>query len=148
MCVVYGAHVEVKSSEREKAKPAELIRTIEEVYPKTGCPRPSLSVGQIGQIDNRQRGRDCHTLKYFQWMLTGRLPRDVFKARPVGRRLRGRPRTRWRDYISTLAWERLGISPSELVNVAREREVMGQLLELGPPATRPRISGSDDEDKN
>ena len=50
-------------------------------------------------------------------------------------------RTRWRDYISTLAWERLGIPPSELVNVAREGEVWGPLLELPPPATRPRISG-------
>ncbi|CAB1457291.1 unnamed protein product [Pleuronectes platessa] len=55
-------------------------------------------------------------------MPTGRLPWEVFQARPVGRRPRGRPRTRWRDYISTLAWERLGIPPSELVNVARERE--------------------------
>ncbi|KAK0140494.1 putative uncharacterized transposon-derived protein F52C9.6 [Merluccius polli] len=58
-------------------------------------------------------------------------------ARPVGRRPRGRPRTRWRDYISTLAWERLGIPPSELVNVAREREVWGPLLELLPPRPDP-----------
>ncbi|CAL8276249.1 unnamed protein product [Arctogadus glacialis] len=65
-------------------------------------------------------------------MPNGRLPWEVFQARPVGRRPRGRPRTRWRDYISTLAWERLGISPSELVNVAREREVWGPLLELLP----------------
>ncbi|CAB1450707.1 unnamed protein product [Pleuronectes platessa] len=49
----------------------------------------------------------------------------------------GRPRTRWRDYISTLAWERLGIPPSELVNVAREREVWGPLLELLPPRPDP-----------
>ncbi|XP_053479122.1 hydrocephalus-inducing protein-like [Ictalurus furcatus] len=46
---------------------------------------------------------------------------------------RGRPRTRWRYYISTLAWERLGIPQSELVNVAREREVWGPLLEMPPP---------------
>ena len=49
----------------------------------------------------------------------------------------GRPRTRWRDYISTLAWERLGIPQSELVNVAREREVWGPLLELLPPRPDP-----------
>ena len=55
----------------------------------------------------------------------------------LGRRPRGRPRTRWRDYISTLAWERLGIPPSELVNVAREREVWGPLLELLPPRPDP-----------
>ena len=44
-------------------------------------------------------------------MPPGRIPREVFQARPAGRRPRGRPRTRWRDYISTLAWERLGIPP-------------------------------------
>ena len=64
-------------------------------------------------------------------------PWEVFQARPVGRRPRVRPRTRWRDYISTLAWERLGIPPSELVNVAREREVWGPLLELLPPRPDP-----------
>ena len=40
---------------------------------------------------------------------------------------------RWRDYISTLAWECLGIPQSELVNVAGEREAWGPLLELLPP---------------
>ena len=55
----------------------------------------------------------------------------------LGRRPRGRPRTRWRDSISTLAWERLGIPPSELVNVAREREVWSPLLELLPPRPDP-----------
>ena len=63
-------------------------------------------------------------------MPPGRLPWQVFQARPAGRRPRGRPRTRWRDYISTLAWERLGIPQSELVKVAREREVWGPMLEL------------------
>ncbi|KAI3372494.1 hypothetical protein L3Q82_022695 [Scortum barcoo] len=42
-------------------------------------------------------------------MPPGRLPREVFQACPTGRRPRGRPRTRWRDYVSRLAWERLGI---------------------------------------
>jgi len=53
----------------------------------------------------------------------GRLPLEVFQAPPTGRRPRGRPRTRWRDYISQLAWERLGIPQNELENVAGEREV-------------------------
>ncbi|KAI3376782.1 hypothetical protein L3Q82_000381 [Scortum barcoo] len=44
-------------------------------------------------------------------MPPGRLPREVFQAYPTGRRLLGRPRTRWRDYVSQLAWERLGGSP-------------------------------------
>ncbi|KAK7886862.1 hypothetical protein WMY93_026483 [Mugilogobius chulae] len=42
-------------------------------------------------------------------MPPGRLPGEVFRACPTGRRPRGRPRTRWRDYVSRLAWERLGI---------------------------------------
>ncbi|KAK5925540.1 hypothetical protein CgunFtcFv8_018055 [Champsocephalus gunnari] len=66
-------------------------------------------------------------------MPPGRLPREVFQAHPAGRRPRGRPRTRWRDYISSLAWERLGIPQSELVDVAREKKVWGSLLELLPP---------------
>ena len=58
-------------------------------------------------------------------MPPGRLPREVFQARPAGKRPRGRPMTRWRDYISSLAWERLGIPLTELVDVARERKVWG-----------------------
>lgn len=53
------------------------------------------------------------------------LPGEVFQARPAGKRLWGRPRTRWRDYISTRAWERQSV----LVDGAREREVLGSLLE-------------------
>ena len=41
------------------------------------------------------------------------------------------------DYISTLAWERLGIPPSERVNGAREREDWDPLLELLPPRPHP-----------
>ncbi|KAI3365373.1 hypothetical protein L3Q82_010460 [Scortum barcoo] len=47
-------------------------------------------------------------------MPLGRLPREVFQACPTGRRPRGRPRTRWRDYVSRVAWERLGVPPEEL----------------------------------
>ena len=62
-----------------------------------------------------------------------RLPRKVLDARPTGRRPRGRPKTRWKDYISTLAEERLGIPPEEVDNVAQEREHWKSLLELLPP---------------
>uniref|UniRef100_A0A8C4TFR3 G-protein coupled receptors family 1 profile domain-containing protein n=1 Tax=Erpetoichthys calabaricus TaxID=27687 RepID=A0A8C4TFR3_ERPCA len=57
----------------------------------------------------------------------------VFRARLTGRRPRGRPRTRWRDYVSRLAWERLGILPEEIEEVAGEREVWASLLKLLPP---------------
>ena len=73
---------------------------------------------------------------------TRRPTRAVFQARPLGRRPRGRPRPRWIDYISTLALDRLGIPPSELVNLAQEREVWVPLLEMLPPDKR-----FDDEDK-
>ncbi|XP_061762964.1 retrovirus-related Pol polyprotein from type-2 retrotransposable element R2DM isoform X1 [Nerophis ophidion] len=62
-----------------------------------------------------------------------RLPREVFRARPTGRRPRGRPRTRWEDYVSRLAWERLGIPREELDEVTGEREVWASLLRLLPP---------------
>ncbi|PWA13830.1 hypothetical protein CCH79_00020495 [Gambusia affinis] len=42
-----------------------------------------------------------------------------------------------RDYVSRLAWERLGIPPEELVEVAGEREVWAALLKLLPPRPDP-----------
>ncbi|KAK3527587.1 hypothetical protein QTP86_026892, partial [Hemibagrus guttatus] len=56
-------------------------------------------------------------------MPPGCLPGEVFRACPTGKRPRGRPRTRWRDYVFRLAWERLGVPPEELEEVARESEV-------------------------
>ena len=66
-------------------------------------------------------------------MPPGRLPGEVFRARPTGRR----PRTRWRDYVSRLAWERLGVPLEELDEVAGEREVWASLLRLLPPRPDP-----------
>jgi len=34
---------------------------------------------------------------------------------PKGKHPRDRPRSRWRDYISDLAWSRLGVEPTELL---------------------------------
>ena len=70
-------------------------------------------------------------------MPPGRLPLEVFRARPTGRRPRGRPRTRWRDYISLLAWEHLGIPQEELESVAGEKEAWRALLDLLPPRPGP-----------
>ncbi|KAK3527330.1 hypothetical protein QTP86_020254 [Hemibagrus guttatus] len=55
-------------------------------------------------------------------MPPGRLPGEVFRACPTRKRPWGRPRTRWRDYVSRLTWERLGIPPEELEEVSGERE--------------------------
>uniref|UniRef100_A0A8C6NVN1 Uncharacterized protein n=1 Tax=Nothobranchius furzeri TaxID=105023 RepID=A0A8C6NVN1_NOTFU len=68
-------------------------------------------------------------------MPPGCLPGEVFWARATGRRPKGRPRTRWRDYVSHLARERLGIPPEELAQVAGEREVWASRLRLLPPRT-------------
>ncbi|TWW73380.1 hypothetical protein D4764_15G0007740 [Takifugu flavidus] len=56
-------------------------------------------------------------------MPPGRLPGEVFRACPSGRRPPGKPRTRWRDYVSRLFWVRLGIPPDELEEVAGERSL-------------------------
>ncbi|KAI3375665.1 hypothetical protein L3Q82_003973 [Scortum barcoo] len=66
-------------------------------------------------------------------MPPGCLPREVFQACPTGRRPWGRPRTRWRDYVSRLAWERLGVPLEELEEVSGVREVWASLLRLLPP---------------
>ncbi|KAK3518470.1 hypothetical protein QTP70_000905 [Hemibagrus guttatus] len=60
-------------------------------------------------------------------MPLGRLPGEAFRACPTGKSPRGRPRTRWRDYVFQLAWECLRVPPEELEEVAREREVTGSL---------------------
>lgn len=70
-------------------------------------------------------------------MPSGRLPWEVFRACPTGRRPRGRPRTRWRDYIIRLTWERLGVPSEELMEVAGERTVWASLLRLLPPRPGP-----------
>ncbi|KAI3359180.1 hypothetical protein L3Q82_002601 [Scortum barcoo] len=60
-------------------------------------------------------------------MPPGRLPREVFMACPTGRRPRGRPRTRWSDYVSQLAWERLGVPPEELEEVSGEQHMLRRI---------------------
>ncbi|KAK3561731.1 hypothetical protein QTP86_012984 [Hemibagrus guttatus] len=62
-------------------------------------------------------------LGHLFWMPLGLLPGEVFRACPTGKRPRGRPRTHWRDYVSRLAWERLGVPPEELEEVSGEREL-------------------------
>ncbi|TWW61049.1 hypothetical protein D4764_05G0011390 [Takifugu flavidus] len=70
-------------------------------------------------------------------MPPGCLPGEVFRACLSGRRPPGRPRTHWRDFVSRLVWECLGIPPDELEEVAGEREVWASLLRLLPPRPDP-----------
>ena len=68
-------------------------------------------------------------------MPPGRVPGEVFWARPTGRP-KGRPRTRWRDYVSLLAWERLGV-PGRAGGSGRRQGRLGFSAQAAAPATRP-----------
>ena len=61
-----------------------------------------------------------------------RLPKQALHAKANGRRPVGRPRTRWTDYIEDLGWNRLGLRPSEMMEVMEDREVWQLNLELLP----------------
>ena len=61
-----------------------------------------------------------------------RLPKQALLAKANGRRPVGRPRTRWTDYIKDLGWNRLGLHPSEMMEVMEDREVWRLNLELLP----------------
>jgi len=54
----------------------------------------------------------------------GELSPSSFSLHPQESSLKVRPsRTRWRDYISDLAWSHLGVEPAELSEIALDREV-------------------------
>lgn len=57
---------------------------------------------------------------------------EVFWACPTRKRPQGKPRTCWRDYISHLAWESLGMPQNELEDATGERDVWGSLLDRLP----------------
>ena len=61
-----------------------------------------------------------------------RLPKQALLSKANGRRPVGRPRTRWTDYIEDLGWNRLGLRPSEIMEVMEDREVWRLNLELLP----------------
>ena len=54
---------------------------------------------------------------YVSRMPQERLPKQALHAKANGRRPVGRPRTRWTDYIEDLGWNRLGLRPSEMMEV-------------------------------
>jgi len=63
-----------------------------------------------------------------------RLVRKVLLATHTGKRPRGCPRTRWRDYIYGLAWFHVGAEPAELSEIAESHEVFRGLQ---PPRPSP-----------
>ena len=61
-----------------------------------------------------------------------RLPKQTFYAEVSGKRLVGRPQTKWLDYIEVLGWNRLGLYPREMQSVLVDREMWQLNLELLP----------------
>jgi len=61
-------------------------------------------------------------------MSQGKPARHVLLATLMGKRPRGRPRTKWSDYISELAWTSLGVESAKLSDIAVDREVFPVLL--------------------
>ena len=62
-----------------------------------------------------------------------RTAKKLLCSTPIGRRPRGRPRTRWRDYVEDLSWSRPGIPAEHLSFVAEDRDAWRIQLELLPP---------------
>ena len=61
-----------------------------------------------------------------------RTVKKLLCSTPIGRRPRGRPRTRWRDYVEDLSWSRLGILAEHLSFVAEDRDAWRLQLEVLP----------------
>lgn len=81
-----------------------------EFPPKDGWLHPYRYGGERG-IETLLLRIERNQLRWFGHLIRmppGRLPLEVFQVRATGRRSWGSPRTRWRDYTSYLAWERLG----------------------------------------
>ena len=66
-------------------------------------------------------------------MFHERTTKKLLCSTPIGRRPRGRFRTRWRDYEEDFSWFRLGISAEHLSFVAEDRDSWRIQLELLPP---------------
>jgi len=62
-----------------------------------------------------------------------RLPKQALLEKVKRKRPVRRPRTRWADYIEVLGWNRLGLQPSEILEVVADRDVWRLNLELLAP---------------
>ena len=61
-----------------------------------------------------------------------RLPKQALRAKASGRRPVGRSRTRWTDYIEDLGWNRLGLRPSETMEVMEDVRCGGLISSCCP----------------
>ena len=62
-----------------------------------------------------------------------RLPKQALLAKANSRRPVGQLRTRWTNGFEDLGWNRLGLYPSEMMDVMEDREVWRLNLQLLPP---------------
>ena len=107
-----------------------------------------LSIRDWTSRGSLEKRRCCfrHERSRLRWfghpikMPLGHLLLAVFLAWPPGKRPKGKPRSRWRDYISHLAWERLGIPQEQLESVAGDRDVWITLLSLPPSQPDPGLA--------
>ena len=91
---------------------------------------------------HQRRWFDKHQRRWFECgttMSLEGLPRRDLLAKPIEKRPRGLPRTRWHDYTPDLAWSRLSVEPVELSEVA---ESLGN---AAAPATPERKSWCENE---
>jgi len=87
--------------------------------------RRNLGVGPLlSHIERSQLRYYGHVTRMSQDRLAGR----IMEARPTGRGPRGRPRTRWIDYVHSLARSRLGLDPEQLSTLASDRWLWRRLL--------------------
>ena len=70
-----------------------------------------------------------------------RLPKQALHAKANGRRPVERLRTRWTDYIEDLGWNRLGLHPSQMMEVMENLEMWRLNLELQLSPQLSRKSG-------
>ena len=68
-----------------------------------------------------------------------RLAEQALLAKANGRRPLGRPRTGWTDYSEDLGWNRLGLRPSEMMEVMEDCEVWRLNIELLSPQPSRKI---------
>ncbi|KAI3367458.1 hypothetical protein L3Q82_026314, partial [Scortum barcoo] len=84
----------------------------------------SITRAEVTEIERSQLRWLGHLFR----MPPGRLPREVFQACPTGRRPSGKTQDTLDagDYVSRLAWERLGVPPEELEEVSGVRQLVPQ----------------------
>ena len=65
-------------------------------------------------------------------MPSERLPKQASIAKANKKRPLGQPKSRWTNHIEDLGWNRLGLHPSEMMEVMEDSEVWWLNLKLLP----------------